>query len=34
MAQQMKIQPYQVQAWQSRLDTLERLLTYGGKSLP
>jgi hypothetical protein len=34
MAQQMKIQPLQVQAWQSRLDTLERLLTYGEKNLP
>ncbi len=33
MVQQRKAQPYQVQAWENRLETLERLLSYGERKV-
>jgi uncharacterized lipoprotein YddW (UPF0748 family) len=33
MRQQRTVQPYQVQVWENRLDTLERLLAYGERRI-
>ncbi|WP_420809925.1 glycoside hydrolase family 10 protein [Gloeothece citriformis] len=33
MRQQQQVQPYQVQVWQNRLETLDRLLVYGERMM-